>query len=178
MNRTITSAAIGAGVLGGALVGASFVGPAGAYGDDGETPAPADTEIGTEQSADDQAESNVQIQDAETPEAEGDEREGRRGRRGGCGLEAAAEAIGITEDELRTELDAGQSIADVAEANGVSADVVVDALVDAAEERIEQKLEAGRITEDEAAEKLADAEARAEDKVERVRGEETTETAA
>ena len=92
MNRTITSAAIGASVLGGALVGASFVGPAGAYGDD-EAPAPADTEIGTEQAADGQAESNVQIQDAETPEAEGDEREGRRGRRGGCGLEAAADQI-------------------------------------------------------------------------------------
>ena len=42
MNRTITSAAIGAGVLGGALVGAGFVGTAGAYGD-AENPTPDDS---------------------------------------------------------------------------------------------------------------------------------------
>ena len=177
MNRTITSAAIGAGVLGGALVGAGFVGPAGAYGD-AEDPAPDDIEE-TSVLGQDEGD-NVQIQDADTPEVDGDDesRDGRRGRRGGCGLEAAAEAIGITQDELRAELDEGQSIADVAAANGVSADVVVDALVDAAEERIEEKLAEGRITEDEAAEKLADAEERAENKVERVRGEEITDAAA
>ena len=177
MNRTITSAALGAGVLGGALVGAGFVGTAGAYGD-AEDPTPDDIEETSVLGQDEGG--NVQIQDADTPDAEGDDagRDGRRGRRGGCGLEAAAEAIGISQAELRAELDDGQSIADVAEANGVSADAVVDALVDAAEERIEEKLAEGRITEDEAAEKLADAEARAEDKVERVRGEENTDTGA
>ncbi|MEO0493697.1 MAG: hypothetical protein AAF081_09795, partial [Actinomycetota bacterium] len=108
------------------------------------------------------------------PEAEGTEgRDGRRGHRGGgCHLEEIAAAIGIEEDALRAELDAGQSIADVAEANGVAADVIVDLLVDQAEERIAEKVEAGRITEDEAAEKLANVEERAEDRVERVRGEE------
>ena len=117
MNPTITSAAVGAGVLGSALLGAAFVGPAGAYG---ETDTPTPTDEQTDNSVlDEQNDANVQIQDAETPDAEGDEREGRRGRRGGCGLEAAADAIGITETELRAALDEGQSIADVAEANGV-----------------------------------------------------------
>ena len=94
-------------------------------------------------------------------------------RGGGCHLEEIAAAIGIEEDALRAELDAGQSIADVAEANGVDAAVIVDLLVDQAEERIAEKLEDGRITEEEAAEKLADVEERAEDRVERVRGDDT-----
>lgn len=171
MNRTITSAALGAGVLGGVLLGASSVGTAGAYGDASE----ADPGDVVETSVLEQdASGTVQVQDTDTPDGEGElddsEQQGRRGRRGGCGLEAAAEAIGITEADLRAELDAGQSIAEVAEANGVATQAVVDALVDATEERIEAKLADGRISEAEAATKLADAEERAEDKVERVRG--------
>ena len=63
MNRTITSAAIGAGVLGGALVGASFVGTAGAYGD-AENTTPDDVET-TNVLGDEQQGNDVQIQDAE-----------------------------------------------------------------------------------------------------------------
>ena len=172
MNRTITSGLIGASVLGGAIVGAGFVGSAGAYG--GLEDEPASTPgAGDESVLDTTAAENVQIQDAETPDGEGTEgeREGRRGHRGGCNLEEIAAAIGIDEDTLRAELDSGQSIADVAEANGVDPSVIVDLLVDQAEERIADKVEAGRITEEEAAEKLAGAEERAEDRVERVRGE-------
>ena len=181
MNPTTTSriskGLIGASVLGGAVVGASFVGTAGAYGDLEDQPA----ETGTEEVLDTTGAENVQVQDADdtddgdvTPEgneADG-EREGRRGR-GGCNLEEIAAAIGIDEDTLRAELDAGQSIADVAEANGVDSAVIVDLLVDQAEERIEAKLADGRITDEEAAEKLAGAEERAEERVERVRGDDT-----
>ena len=175
MNRKITSGVVGASVLGGALVGASFVGSAGAYGgleDEPATGTTEDTSLETQEVDD----ANVQIQDdtddvtPEGDEAEG-EREGRRGHRGGCNLEEIAAAIGIEEDALRAELESGQSIADVAEANGVDSSVIVDLLVDNAEERIAQKVEDGRITEEEAAEKLADVEERAEDRVERVRGE-------
>ena len=49
----------------------------------------------------------------------------------------AAEAIGITEDELRAALEDGQSIAQVAEANGVDVQTVIDAMVAAATERLE-----------------------------------------
>lgn len=188
MNRKMTSAAIGASVLGGALVGASFVGSAGAYGGL-EDEAPEGTDVETtdvETSTLDGGDTdggNVLTQDTDdgaTPDADGEDeaREGRRGNRGGgCHLEEIAAAIGIEEDALRAELEAGQSIADVAAANGVDAAVIVDLLVDSAEERIAEKVEEGRITEEEAAEKLANVEERAEDRVERVRGEDADDDA-
>jgi hypothetical protein len=47
----------------------------------------------------------------------------------GAGLDAAASAIGITTDELKTELMAGKSIADVATEKGVDVQTVIDAIV-------------------------------------------------
>jgi lambda repressor-like predicted transcriptional regulator len=44
-------------------------------------------------------------------------------------LAVAAEALGMTEAELRAELAAGKSIADVAEAKGIDVQTVIDALV-------------------------------------------------
>ena len=58
------------------------------------------------------------------------------GRGRGAGLEAAATALGITADELRTELQSGKSIADVATAKGVNVQTVIDALVAEAKTRI------------------------------------------
>ena len=58
------------------------------------------------------------------------------GRGRGAGLEAAATALGITADELRTELQSGKSIADVATAKGVNVQTVIDALVAQAKTRI------------------------------------------
>ena len=58
------------------------------------------------------------------------------GRGRGAGLEAAATALGITADELRTELQSGKSIADVATAKGVNVETVIDALVAEAKTRI------------------------------------------
>ena len=58
------------------------------------------------------------------------------GRGRGAGLEAAATALGITADELRTELQGGKSIADVATAKGVNVQTVIDALVAQAKTRI------------------------------------------
>jgi hypothetical protein len=76
-------------------------------------------------------------------------------------LDAAADALDMTEDELREALDAeGTSLADVAEAQDVDVDRLVQALVDAQEERIAQAVEDGRLTQDEADERLADLEER------------------
>ncbi len=58
------------------------------------------------------------------------------GRGRGAGLEAAATALGITADELRTELQSGKSIADVATAKDVNVQTVIDALVAEAKTRI------------------------------------------
>ncbi|MGI9614809.1 MAG: hypothetical protein ACR2QO_18005, partial [Acidimicrobiales bacterium] len=97
-----------------------------------------------------------------------------RGHRGGCGLEAAALAIGVDESDLRAALDSGDSIADIAESNGVDVDSVIEAMVDAKASRIDEKVAEGRITQEEADEKLADLEARV---TERVNGEEAAEQA-
>jgi len=58
----------------------------------------------------------------------------------GEGLTAAADALGITEDELRTALQDGQSIAQVAEAEGVDVQVVIDALVANGTDRLEEAI--------------------------------------
>lgn len=63
---------------------------------------------------------------------------GRRHHFGGLGLEAAAEALGITEDELRDELRDGSSIADVAAERNVDVQTVIDAMVEAANERLDE----------------------------------------
>ena len=65
----------------------------------------------------------------------------RLGEHRGERLDAAAEAIGITEDELRTALEGGQSIAQVAEANDVDVQTVIDALVADATERLEAAID-------------------------------------
>ena len=67
------------------------------------------------------------------PDHESDD--GHQGRGGPKGerrqemLAAAAEAIGITTTELQTAVKSGQTIAEVAEANGKSVQSVIDALV-------------------------------------------------
>jgi hypothetical protein len=85
---------------------------------------------------------------------------GRGGHGGMLGLSTAATAIGITEDELRTELEAGKSIAQVAEAEGVSEQTVIDALVKAAEDHFAEEVASGEHTQAEVDAKLADLEAR------------------
>lgn len=62
---------------------------------------------------------------------------GHRGAR----LETAAEALGMTAEELKAELEAGKSIAQVAEERGVDVQVVVDALVAEGTEHLEQAIE-------------------------------------
>jgi uncharacterized protein YidB (DUF937 family) len=76
-----------------------------------------------------------------------------------------AELLGIEADELRAQLDAGSTLAEIAEANGVDPDDLVDQMVADAAERIESKVADGRITEDEAAEKLAEKTDKIEDRV-------------
>jgi hypothetical protein len=73
-----------------------------------------------------------------------------------AGLDEAAEAIGITSEELRAALRDGSTIAEVAEANDVEVQGVVDALVAAAESRLDQAVEDGRLSEAEAEERAAD----------------------
>ncbi len=50
-----------------------------------------------------------------------------------------AELLGVTQDELRTALKDGDSIADIATAQGVDVDVVIDSLVEDAQARITER---------------------------------------
>ena len=93
--------------------------------------------------------------------------EGRPGGRGmgrgmghgrvGHGLEAAATALGITSDELRTALRDGQTIAEVAAEKGVDIQTVIDAMAAEVKTHLDEEVAAGERTQEEADAKLADA---------------------
>ena len=86
-----------------------------------------------------------------------------RGGRGGGGridIAAAAQALGITPEELRTQTRAGQTLADIAAAEGVAEADLVDALVAAAGTRLAEAVTAGRLTQAEADARAADLETR------------------
>ncbi len=85
---------------------------------------------------------------------------------GGPGPAAAAEALGMTESELRTALEPEDAtLAGVAEDQGVPVDTLVDALVAAEQERIAAAAEDGRLTRAEADERVADLEERITERV-------------
>lgn len=73
------------------------------------------------------------------------------GRDGKLGTEIA-DVLGTDVDTLREALRSGQSIADVAEANGVDIQVVIDAMIAQATDRIDTAVENGRLTDEAAAE--------------------------
>ncbi|HUS61853.1 MAG TPA: hypothetical protein VMY34_06625 [Acidimicrobiales bacterium] len=75
-------------------------------------------------------------------------------------LTIAAKAIGITEEQLRTDMHAGKSIAQVAEAKGVEVDAVVKALVDDAKAHMAEHVVAGRMTQADADKRAENLEAR------------------
>lgn len=86
---------------------------------------------------------------------------GPGGRRGGrIDVEAAAEALGITVEELRAAGAAGTTLAELAEREGVSEEDLVAALVAAEEARLAEAVTAGRLTQEQADERLAGAEER------------------
>jgi hypothetical protein len=86
------------------------------------------------------------------------------------GLAAAANAIGVSEDELRTALRSGQSIAQVAQSKGVEVQNVIDAIVADAKARLAAKAQSGHLTQGQAHERLATLEQRVTDMVNRAGG--------
>ena len=75
---------------------------------------------------------------------------GRRGPGKFARSEVLTELLGVGADELREELRAGSTLAEIAAANGVETSAVIAALVTQAEERINTAVEAERITAEEA----------------------------
>jgi hypothetical protein len=82
-----------------------------------------------------------------------------------------ADVLGLSVDDLSTELRGGATLADVAEANGVAVSDVVDVIVQQKTERIELAVENGRITAEEAAEKTVDLNERVQTRVDEGRPE-------
>ena len=95
-----------------------------------------------------------------------------RGGRGGRGLGASheqlAQFLGITAEQLRTELN-GQSLAQVAQAHGRTRDQLIQFLVTNAQQEIAAAVQAGRLTQQAADQRLADLRSRIEQKVDQVR---------
>ena len=61
-------------------------------------------------------------------------------------LSAAADYLGLTEVQLRTQLDDGKTLAQIAQAQGKSVDGLVDALVNAAKQRLDEAVANGHLT--------------------------------
>jgi hypothetical protein len=83
----------------------------------------------------------------------------------GPGLDAAATYLGLTATQLRTELESGKTLAQIATSHGKTADGLVSALVDAAKKRLDAAVTAGRLTRSEADSLLAGLEDRITDVV-------------
>ena len=66
------------------------------------------------------------------------------------GLDAAANYLGLTEAQLRTELDGGKTLAQVAQAHGKAVGGLVDALLADAKQHVDAAVAAGRLTQSEA----------------------------
>lgn len=75
-----------------------------------------------------------------------------------AGAETVAQVLGIDADELGERLRSGETVADIAAAEDVPLDDVITALVDAAIERLDAAVEAERLTQDEADDRLVEIE--------------------
>jgi hypothetical protein len=70
-------------------------------------------------------------------------------------LSAAADYLGLSEAELRTKLNTGRTLADIAKARGKSVDGLKQAVLDEAEKNLDQLVDDGELTRAEADEMLA-----------------------
>ena len=91
-------------------------------------------------------------------------REERRAQRD-ADRQELLDLLGIEGEALREAFSEGQTLADVAETQGVDVQSVIDLLVGNAEDRIAQAVEDGKLTAEEAEEKLAEITDKVTDKV-------------
>ena len=87
-------------------------------------------------------------------------------------LSAAADYLGVTEAELRTELRNGSSLADVAKAKGKSTDGLTKALHDAVKKDLDAAVQAGRITQAQANQALAEFDEHVDELIAKTPGDE------
>lgn len=85
-------------------------------------------------------------------------------------LDAAASYLGMSEEELRTALGEGQTLAEIAEERDKPIDGLIDTLVAAATEDLDEAVADGRLTEEQKAEILSNLEERITARVNGERG--------
>lgn len=145
-------------VVGGVTVG-SFVAPIGL----------ASADENDQDTADSTSDSTADSESGTVTEAPGADVDGRQGHGHGPGrrgpgfgerVEVLEDLLGLTGQEIHDQLAEGNTLADVAEAQGVSVDELTTALVDAISEHIDQAVADGRLDADEAEERKADLEDR------------------
>lgn len=90
---------------------------------------------------------------------------GHRGHHGFVDFEAAAAFVGVEETELRERLRDGETLAEIARAEGKTPAGLVDALVAAATADLAEKVEQGRLTDAQRDAILEDLESRIDDVV-------------
>jgi hypothetical protein len=76
-------------------------------------------------------------------------------RRNGEHLDAISSLLGITSEELKTELRSGKSLAEIAISKGVDTQKVIDAIVAGMTEKLTEKVAEGKITQAQADTMLA-----------------------
>ena len=186
--KSAVAAALTAGLIGGGAAGA-ILGTAGISGAQEETTTTVapDSETGTDAERPDKSarlgevlaplvEAGTITQDqadaviaalVEAGPSKGD----RSPRGDGAGMDAAAQALGLSTDELQSALRDGQTLAQIAEAEGVDQQVVIDALTAAMATHLDERVDAGEITREQADERLAEATERIPERVENGRPE-------
>lgn len=98
-------------------------------------------------------------------------RPGHRGFGAGVASEALTDLLGLDAQDLHQQLRDGATLAEIATAQGIDTQAVVDELVGELSERLDQAVENGRIEQTEADEKLADVTDRIADVVDNGRPE-------
>ncbi|MEM8904985.1 MAG: hypothetical protein AAGF02_14885 [Actinomycetota bacterium] len=86
-------------------------------------------------------------------------------------LAIVTETLGIDEEALEAAREDGQTLAEIAEAQGVSVETLVDALMEPKLESLDERVAAGELTDDEAADRAAELEERLTDRVNGEAGE-------
>lgn len=172
MNKTIAAAAVSASLAVGGLAGAALGAPtfAGAAGYASTAVTTASDGAGWVQDALAGLVGDGTITQEQADAVETALQEARPERRGHhlhhIGRGVVADALGISEDELHTALRDGQTIADVAEAQGVEVQAVIDAVLTDLEERLGERVADGDLTQERLDEILAEAAERLPDVIE------------
>jgi hypothetical protein len=92
---------------------------------------------------------------------------GRGPGHGRVDLSAVTDYLGITAAQLRTQLEAGKSLADVAKAEGKTVSGLQDAIVAAATKKLDAAVAAGNLTAEQKAARLAELKSHLDDVVNR-----------